>query len=81
MTVVSEPRFSQATMYVTDALILGSPKLLMFLQPGAVLYSTVYEVLANEPHLSVFRKLVDVVPGMRDALSDPEALVTVFARE
>jgi hypothetical protein len=52
----------------------------MFLQPGVSVYSTVYEVLATEPQLSVFRQLVDVVPGMRATLSDPDALITLLPR-
>ena len=70
----------QATIYVTDSLIFGSPKVLMYLQPGIILYSTVYEALLTEPHLSAFRQLVDAVPGMRTYLSNPDALITLFAR-
>jgi hypothetical protein len=61
-------------------MILGSPSVLMYLQQGSNLYTSVYETLVEEPDLSAFRKLVDLVPSMPAYLSDPEALITLFAR-
>jgi hypothetical protein len=70
----------QATIYVTDNVILGSETVLMFLQPGVIVYPSVYETLASEVTVSAFRKLVDAVPGMSEYLSNPAALITLFAR-
>ncbi len=70
----------QATIYVTDNVILGSETVLMFLQPGVIVYSSVYETLTIEGAVSAFRKLVDAVPGMSEYLSNPAALITLFAR-
>jgi hypothetical protein len=70
----------QATIYVADNVIVGSTAALMYLQPGIVVYSSVYETLASEGSVSAFRKLVDAVPGMSEYLSNPAALITLFAR-